>query len=263
MSEFLFFTGLSELTHARHFERSFISVNTLKRRKSDFPVKAWIMDSGAFTEISTHGHYRASEEVYAGQIDRWRRVGDFKAAAIQDYMCEPFILAKTGLSVADHQRMTIERFDRLRELTDAPLLPVIQGYEPEDYVSHIEQYGNRLPNAQWVGVGSVCKRNTKPVVIEKILGLIKKKRSDLKLHGFGLKITALRSADVRINLFSSDSMAWSFNARMNGRDSHDWREAMAYTEKVNALFTRNYDYDPNRIRDIIRAAIAQQQLANN
>ena len=35
-----------------------VSVNTLRKRKSDFLVEDWILDSGAFTEISKYGYYR-------------------------------------------------------------------------------------------------------------------------------------------------------------------------------------------------------------
>ncbi len=235
MSELFFFVGLHQLADARHFNRSFISVNRLRRRKSDFLVNEWIMDSGAFTEISTHGHYRASEMEYAAQIDRWSRVGNFQAAAIQDYMCEPWIIQKTGLTVRDHQRLTIERYDRLRAITGARLLPVIQGYLPHEYVEHIEQYGGRLKHGEWVGVGSVCRRNRHPSQIEDILVAIKKKRPDLRLHGFGLKITALYSGTVRCLLHSSDSMAWCRSASYAGRNGNDWREAKAFEKKIDSL----------------------------
>lgn len=43
-----------------------VSVNQLRKRKSDFEVGTWIMDSGAFTEISRYGHYRFSTEEYMG-----------------------------------------------------------------------------------------------------------------------------------------------------------------------------------------------------
>lgn len=231
----LFFVGLHHLCDAKHFDRSFISVNCLRKRVSDFLVHDWVMDSGAFTEISTHGHYRASEEEYAEHIERWSRVGNFKAAATQDYMCEPWIIEKTGLSVAEHQRLTIERYDRLRELTDKTLLPVIQGFTPDEYVSHIEQFGSRLENGRWVGVGSVCRRNKHPEQIEDVLLAIKAKRPDLRLHGFGLKITALASGAVRELLHSADSMAWSAAARRQGRNANDWREAKAFEQKVAML----------------------------
>ena len=38
------------------------------------------MDSGAFTEISTHGHYRHSVSEYADQIKRWASTGNLLAA---------------------------------------------------------------------------------------------------------------------------------------------------------------------------------------
>lgn len=84
----------------------------------------------------------------------------------------------------------------------------------------------------WVGVGSVCKRNTNVAEIERILSAIKAERPDLRLHGFGLKITALGSPLVRSLLHSSDSMAWSRAARAEGRNANDWREAKAYEQKV-------------------------------
>jgi ribosomal protein L11 len=47
-----------------------------------------------------------------------------------------------------------------------------------------------------------------------ILKAIKAERPDLRLHGFGIKTTALSWEEVRDNLESADSMAWSFAARM-------------------------------------------------
>ena len=60
-------------------------------------------------------------------------------------------------------------------------------------------------------------------------------RPDLRLHGFGLKTTALGSGVVRGLLYSADSMAWSFAARKAGRDANSWREAKAYADRVARL----------------------------
>ncbi len=59
------------------------------------------MDSGAFTEISTHGLYRHDVTEYAAEIRRWATNGSGRllTAVSQDWMCEPFIVVKTGLSV--------------------------------------------------------------------------------------------------------------------------------------------------------------------
>ena len=227
-----FYIGLDDVYYAFRFDRVFISVNRLRRRKSSFAVNNWIMDSGAFTEITTHGKYRNTPSEYAKEIERWKTTGKLEAAVSQDYMCEPFVLKITGLSVCDHQRLTIERFDELRRLTSVPIIPVLQGFEPKEYLRHLDMYGDRLESGAWVGVGSVCKRNNHPALIAYILEGIKNARPDLRLHGFGLKLTALRRQDIRSLLFSSDSMAWSFAARMAGRSAHDWREAESYRIKI-------------------------------
>jgi hypothetical protein len=222
-----FFCGLHQPSDAKHFDAAFVSVNRLRQRKGPFRVGDWIMDSGAFTEVAMHGGYRHSVADSAAQIRRWAGTGRLLAAVAQDWMCEPWIVAKTGLSVADHQRLTVERYDALLQEDTAGVyvMPVLQGYAPQDYVDHLHQYGARLKTGAWVGVGSVCKRNGSPLAIEAVLSAIKAERPDLRLHGFGLKATALRSAVVYDLLFSADSMAWSFAARREGRNSNDWREA--------------------------------------
>lgn len=192
------------------------------------------MDSGAFSIINTHGgydHHPVSE--YAAQIRRWKGCGNLHAAVAQDYMCEAHMLDRTGLTIADHQRLTIERYDDLvAEDTGVYIMPVLQGYEPASYVEHIRQYGDRLALGAWVGVGSVCKRNGDVRAIEAVLHAIKTERPDLRLHGFGLKSTALSSGLVVDLLETADSMAWSFAARRAGRNANDWREARAWADRI-------------------------------
>lgn len=210
-----------------------VSVNRLWKRRSDFAVSEWMMDSGAFTEVAKHGGYRHEPEAYAEQVRRWARCGQLVAAVSQDWMCEPFVVERTGLSVDEHQRRTVERYDALLPLVgDTYLLPVLQGYAPAEYAAHVRMYSDRLAHGAWVGVGSVCKRNGNVSAIESVLMAIHAERPDLRLHGFGLKLTALGSDVVRSRLYSADSMAWSFAARIGGRDGNDWREAMEYTRRV-------------------------------
>jgi hypothetical protein len=212
---FRFYVGMHMPSKADKLERAFISVNRLLKRKSGFPVKDWIMDSGAFTTIAKHGCYPEPVSVYADQIRRWKTNGNLVAAVSQDYMCEDHMLQKTGMNVRQHQFLTIERYDQLlAEDTGVYILPVLQGYTPQSYVDHIRMYGDRLADGAYVGVGSVCKRNASPSSIAQVLKAIKSERPDLKLHGFGIKTTSLLWADVRDNLYSADSMAWSFAARM-------------------------------------------------
>jgi hypothetical protein len=90
-----------------------ISVNRLPNSKSDFAVNEWMLDSGVFTELARFGRYRDGVEVYAEQIKRWKTCGQLLTAVSQDYMTEPFILEKTGVTVEEHQRLTIKRYDAL------------------------------------------------------------------------------------------------------------------------------------------------------
>jgi hypothetical protein len=228
-----FFVGLHKPWHAAHFDAAFVSVNTLRQRKSAFRATDWIMDSGAFSTIAKHGGYPDPASVYAAEIRRWASNANLLAAVSQDYMCEPHMLERTGLSIAEHQRLTIERYDALRaENTGVYIMPVLQGYAPADYVAHVRQYSVRLIESAWVGVGSVCKRNGDPAAIASVLHAIKRERPDLRLHGFGLKRTALASPLVTALLYSADSMAWSYNARRNGRNGNDWREAAAWLQET-------------------------------
>lgn len=230
-----FYVGLHQPSDARHFDRAFVSVNRIRGRKKALGAGAWIMDSGAFTEVSRHGRYRESVEQYAEQINRWSIDPTLVAAVAQDYMCEPFIVAKTGLSIGEHQRLTIERYDALlRMVGGVYVMPVLQGYGAADYLVHLAMYGDRFRPDAYVGVGSVCKRNTDVGQIETILAGIKQARPDLRLHGFGLKTTALASGVVLSLLHSADSMAWSFSARRQGRNANDWREAKEFELKIAA-----------------------------
>lgn len=232
----IFYVGMHQVAQAHNLERCMISYQRLRGRISDFvPPAEWMLDSGAFTELTMHGAYRDDPEVYAQAVIRWHRVPGMDCAVSQDYMCEPFVTAKTGLSIDTHQRLTVERYDALRAMIPAHihLMPVIQGYLPEQYAAHVAAYGDRLTPGMWTGVGSVCKRNGSPRDMAAVLRAIKQLRPDLRLHGFGAKLTALSSATVRTYLHTADSMAWSYAARRTGGDANSWREAAAFAARIN------------------------------
>lgn len=230
-----FFTGIHHPNKADRVPLAMVSANALRNRKSGFPANEWIMDSGAFTTVTKHGGYPEGVDQYAEVIRRFAGNGRLLIAVAQDYMCEPFVLERTGLTVADHQRLTVERYDDLLacDRGGVPIMPVLQGYAPHEYVDHLRMYGDRLGDGMWVGVGSVCKRNSNPGSVVAVLEAIHAERPDLKLHGFGVKITALRNERVRELFHSADSMAWSFAARYQGRDGNDVREAVRYAAKVD------------------------------
>jgi hypothetical protein len=229
-----FFVGMDNVGKAWRLDRAFVSANRLWDHVGGVHAEEWVMDSGAFTEISTHGRYRNGVEAYAEVIRRFSREDGLLAAVAQDFMCEPFILTKTGMTVADHQRLTIERYDALlaRDTGGVYIMPVLQGFDPEDYVRHVEAYGDRLKHGAWVGVGSVCKRQGSPKAIIAVLSAILRVRPDLRLHGFGVKLTSLKDPAIAAMLYSADSMAWSFAARKRNGDQHSLSVAREFEREV-------------------------------
>lgn len=222
--------GFRVQAHGLHI---MISINRLIRRRSDFCSGHWMLDSGGFTAIERHGDHQLSVSEYSDHIERWRQCGVLDAAVAQDYMCEPFMLERTGMTVPEHQALTIDRYIQLKQKVSTYVMPVLQGYQPAEYRRHLINYGALLEHCSWVGVGSVCKRNTSTHDIRLVLHTIKKQRPDLRLHGFGLKTTALRDGVIRQYLYSADSAAWSYAARQQRRNANDWREAVNFGERIN------------------------------
>lgn len=193
----------------------FVSRNRLTARRT-FPraVAPWALDSGGFTEISKYGYFRTSAKLYALEVKRFSdHIGSLAWVAPQDWMCEPVMLQKTGLTVEEHQRRTITNYLELRSLApDIPWIPVLQGWTPHDYFHHAEDYeraGVPLATLPLVGVGSVCRRQS-TITAGRIFAFLKSGYG-LRLHGFGVKTTGLRMFGDA--LASADSLAWSYAAR--------------------------------------------------
>ena len=232
-----FYCGCHQPSDAKRFEYAFVSINRLRERVGGFKVFRWVLDSAAFTEVTTHGGHRYSPEQYAEQIRKWRHVGQLDAAVAQDWMCEDPALERTGLTMRDHQRLTVEYYDRLIacDVGGVKIMPVIQGREPDDYRRHVRDYGSRLDGCDWIGVGSVCKRDSVGEIEEVISAVREEVPSWAGLHGFGVKTLAFANQAIADLLETADSQAWSRAARWEGRNQNDWREGAAFVERINEV----------------------------
>jgi len=237
-----FYPGLHQPSDAQHFTRCCIHIGRLETRQKLLGCEELLLDSQAFRILELLGDHRLSPAKYAALAARVGKLCGRIVVVTQDYPCEQYMFDQrykhTGVrfSVADHQRLTIARYDALHfhaGQLGLTVMPVLQGYTPREYVDHIRQYGRRLRSGMWVGVGSVCKRNGDPSAIRDVLYSIQKARPDLRLHGFGLKSTALAWGWIRDALYSADSMAWSYAARKQGRNANDWNEADTYRRRIN------------------------------
>jgi hypothetical protein len=104
--------------HHPHWLRSvpvpvFVSHAALSRYKRALPRRLdgaiWALDSGAFSEIDKYGRWVTTPEAYIMAVRRYRdEIGGLAWAAPMDWMCEPFMVAKTGLTVRVHQRRTVD-----------------------------------------------------------------------------------------------------------------------------------------------------------
>lgn len=197
----------------------FISHRVLRDRKTPFPkaTTRWALDSGGFTELNLYGRWETTPEEYVTAVRRYAdELGRLEWASPQDWMCEPWVIAKTGLSVAEHQARTVENYLTLRHLApDLPFIPVLQGWELDDYHAHADAYataGIDLTSQPVVGIGSVCRRQA----TGQIAGIFDSLHArGLNMHGFGVKTQGLAAyADA---LVSADSLAWSYGARQDAR----------------------------------------------
>lgn len=185
----------------------FVSRRRLEGRKTlPRPLGSWALDSGGFTELSTYGRWLISEDEYVAQVRRYfDGMAGLQWVAPMDWMCEPFVLAKTGLTVKEHQERTVANFLRLREELGLLVIPVLQGWERDDYLRCAEMYQD-LADEPVVGVGSVCRRHNTTEAARIFRAL-----DGLNLHGFGVKTDGLYVyGDC---LVSADSMAWSARGR--------------------------------------------------
>lgn len=195
----------------------FVSRRVLKDRKR-LPIATapWALDSGGFTELSMYGWWETTEQEYVADVRRFAdEIGNLDWAAPQDWMCEPWIIAKTvrlgrpAIRKAKHLGRTVRNFLSLREELGELVIPVLQGWVRDDYHDCWELYewsGVDLEAEPVVGLGSVCRRQNTAEA-----GRIVRSLAPLRLHYFGAKVTGLGNfADA---LTSADSMAWSYRAR--------------------------------------------------
>lgn len=185
----------------------------MQRRSLPRAICCWLLDSGGFSELDLYGKWETTPQDYASRATRYtEEIGGMEGAAIQDWMCEPAMLQKTGLTLREHQKRSLESWFTLTNLApQVPFFPVLQGWELDDYLQHIEDYeasGVQLSSLPRVGVGSVCRRQHTQQIATIIHTIAQR---GISLHGFGVKLKGL---ELISNLLkSADSMAWSFAAR--------------------------------------------------
>ena len=205
-------------THQAHWLRLvdvplFVSRTRLENRKTLPQAEGrWALDSGGFTELRQRGGWSLPTADYISQVRRYAdEIGNLDWAAPQDWMCEPSMMANTGLTIHEHQQRTVDNFLDLRQELGTLVIPVLQGWDLGDYLRCAELYdraGVDLLDEPTVGLGSVCRRYA-----DQEIGTIIASLQPIRIHAFGVKGKAYRANHDL--LASADSMAWTNHALHN------------------------------------------------
>lgn len=186
------------------------------------------VDSGGYQLMLDEGEHPPLEE-YLETVRKW----DGDRFAAQDYPCEPDILNKYGRDVSEHQWMTTEATAEAQAAyedgdIEADPVAVIQGWERDDYIRHLDQLREHGCLTDTIGIGSVCRRNQAGEIRRIILDIREELPSRYSLHAFGAKNTILSDGDVRDALASADTTAWYFrNFDQSNQIDETWQEMVS------------------------------------
>lgn len=216
------------------------------------------IDSGGYSFMKGKGEYETSNEDYLRFINQHEP----ELWALRDYPCEPEVLKEHGRTVEEHQRMTIDRHRDLLNYYDDPNyetpgqpVAVLQGWTIGDYLRHIDMMRDADTLTQYVGIGSVCRRNREAEIRRIILAVRDALPSWADLHAFGVKGSVLQYPDVRDALVSADSQSYDMQTRWGAlhdldAGSRTWRDsALEYLRqkrRVRAVLAGKDDSDMNQ-----------------
>lgn len=192
-------------------------------------IKDLFADSGGYQLMLDEGSHPDLSD-YLEQVREW----EADRFAVQDYPCEPEILKEYDRSVQTHQELTLEAAAEAVAayedgLIDAEPVTVLQGWELEDYLHHIDRLREHGVLTDTVGIGSVCRRH-QTARIQRIIRAIRDALpSRYDLHAFGVKRNILSDASVRDALASVDTTAWYFRnfEQNNNAIDETWQEMVS------------------------------------
>lgn len=213
----------------------FLSRNRLIHREKNcrtMPVADcdWAYDSGGFFVLRKHRTWPITVREYVEDVYRHSRaLGRMQWAASMDMMCEPDMLAFTGLTAETHARISTENYVQAVQLwprvleehgedpdQPSPFVWVAQGYRLPEYVRAVDmlrehERAHDLAPARRIGIGSVCRRENTEEIAEVVATVRAEVGDDVLTHGFGVKGGGgERYGDL---LDTGDSQAWGKAAR--------------------------------------------------
>ena len=208
-----FWPGASWKWPLSYVDKVMLSENFIRRLKHPWDVKIPLMlDSGAYSLILAHGTYPFPLIDYANDIRIWQP----SVAWTMDYPCEPSIRAKWNFTPREAQTKTNENTIELNDKFQAGVASVVQGYELSDYLENLDLVKERGLLTERLGIGTLCRRGQNEQITEIVKAIYDNVPGWIKLHGFGMKISALRT-EASQYLYSTDSSAWAWDWQQKGK----------------------------------------------
>jgi hypothetical protein len=169
------------------------------------------LDSAGFVALHRYGGFpwtvpECVELAATYPWDRWAQM---------DLCCEPEGARDRGevkRCITGTVRLLAECREEAVRRGVAPPMPVLQGWEPGDYLDCAAAVGELPP---LVGVGSVCRRDLggRAGLLAVVEALDRALPPRTRLHLFGVKGSAIRRLAGHPRVHSGDSMAWDLSAR--------------------------------------------------
>lgn len=192
------------------------------------------IDSGGYSFMKGMGEFETTNKEYLRFISEHKP----ELWALRDYPCEPDVLEEHDRTVENHQRMTTDRHRELLNLYEDPNysvpgqpVAVLQGWRVDNYLRHLDQMKDAGTLTQYVGIGSVCRRNRESEIREIVLRVSEALPAWVdRLHAFGVKGSVLKFPDVRAALSSADSQSYEMQAQWGtlhdlDAGSKTWRDS--------------------------------------
>jgi len=225
-----FYYGTTWIWPIQFLPRVMISATFLRTRKSKLKIeKPWMLDSGIGGMFKDNSSQRLSLEEYANIISLHKP----PIAWTYDYPCEPSIREKYCYTSSRAQDMTNDNTAILRDFYGLKnVMSVVQGWTLDDYLENIDKIKGAGLLTERLGIGSICRRGQTKEIVRIIKAVRKNTPGWVKLHGFGIKTSILKT-QARFLLDSVDSSAWGIERRYyswstNGNKGLVWKDKVPY-----------------------------------
>lgn len=153
--------------------------------------------------------------------------------AAPDFACEPelhesSVEHRVERTVEEHA-FAVHQYDN--DDYDFELVPVLQGYEPEQYDYCIDRFEQEGLIRDYMAIGTVCKRDSVDD-INRVVSVVERRLPDVDLHMFGMTLNAWKDRRLWGRFRSADTAAWNWG----GGSIQEKKELLAeYSSKVDGI----------------------------